>query len=140
MRFEFGCDKLHGEVWSIPMRTLAKRYGLSDNELRKICIALDIPLPARGHWAKVAAGQPILTPPLRPTDGRTCFVSDPPTSKTASPADAQQDSWLARMLTFEAASENTIVVLRELEKPDRLVATAATRTYSRFRARPCGAW
>jgi hypothetical protein len=33
------------------MNRLAAKYGISGNGLAKICRRLDIPYPARGHWA-----------------------------------------------------------------------------------------
>lgn len=45
-------DELYGLVWQTPMRTLAKRYGLSDVGLRKICKKHEIPTPPLGYWAK----------------------------------------------------------------------------------------
>lgn len=30
-------DKLFQEVWSVPMLQLAKRYGISNNGLKKVC-------------------------------------------------------------------------------------------------------
>jgi hypothetical protein len=56
--------KLFNEVWKEPMVTVAKRYGLSDNGLRKRCIKLEIPLPPVGYWAKIEAGKPV-TPKLK---------------------------------------------------------------------------
>ena len=50
-------EKLFNEVWKEPMITVAKRYGLSDNGLRKRCTKLEIPLPPVGHWAKLQAGK-----------------------------------------------------------------------------------
>ncbi len=50
---------LYEEVWSEPVTTVAARYGLSDNGLRKRCKALNIPLPPAGYWAKVKAGKPV---------------------------------------------------------------------------------
>lgn len=60
----FDRDALYEEVWRTPMATLAKQYGLSDQGLRKICVKLQIPLPIRGHWAKVAAGKAPTRPAL----------------------------------------------------------------------------
>ncbi len=48
---------LYDLVWSEPMVSLAKRFGLSDVGLAKACRALDVPLPYRGYWAKRAAGR-----------------------------------------------------------------------------------
>jgi hypothetical protein len=59
--------KLFDEVWAIPVTKLAKDYGLSDVGLRKICLALDVPLPPRGYWQKLAAGKKMPKPELRAT-------------------------------------------------------------------------
>lgn len=58
--------KLFDEVWNEPMTTVAKRYGISDNGLRKRCIKLEIPLPPIGHWAKLEAGKTVMTKPELP--------------------------------------------------------------------------
>jgi hypothetical protein len=44
-------------VWSQPVHTLAKDYGISDVGLRKICKRRDISTPGLGYWAKVAHGK-----------------------------------------------------------------------------------
>jgi len=48
---------LYERVWSTPMSTLAREFGLSDRGLAKICERHDIPRPPRGYWAKLEAGQ-----------------------------------------------------------------------------------
>lgn len=63
----FERQKLFDEVWATPVKTVAKKHGLSDVGLRKICIALDIPMPPRGYWAKLAAGKTVPKPPLHET-------------------------------------------------------------------------
>jgi hypothetical protein len=52
-------EALYNEVWSEPMNTVSKRYGMSDNGLRKHCKTLGIPMPSLGYWAKVQAGQTV---------------------------------------------------------------------------------
>src|SRR5215471_12316086 len=49
----------------------------SDNGLRKVCKALNFPLPHVGHWAKVAAGRNVPRIPLSDEAPRTTFVSRP---------------------------------------------------------------
>ncbi len=56
--------KLYNEVWSEPVTTVAERYGISDNGLRKRCIKLQIPLPPIGYWAKLKAGAKVPKPKL----------------------------------------------------------------------------
>ena len=49
--------ELYDLVWSKPMTHLAKELGLSDVGLRKICVKFGIPLPPRGHWARLQFGK-----------------------------------------------------------------------------------
>ncbi len=44
-------EELYEVVWSSPMIHAAKRFGLSDNGLRKACKNLGVPTPPRGYWA-----------------------------------------------------------------------------------------
>lgn len=67
----FERQKLFDEVWAKPITSLAKGYGLSDVGLRKICIALDVPMPPRGYWQKLAAGKTIPKPVLHETAATT---------------------------------------------------------------------
>lgn len=50
---------LYRLVWETPVTKLAKELGVSDVGLAKACRRHSIPLPARGHWAKVAAGHEV---------------------------------------------------------------------------------
>jgi len=49
--------ELYELVWAKPMTHLAKELGLSDVGLRKICVKFGIPLPLRGHWARLQVGK-----------------------------------------------------------------------------------
>lgn len=49
-------EELYELVWAEPMRSVAARLGISDVALGKACKRLGVPRPARGYWAKVAAG------------------------------------------------------------------------------------
>jgi hypothetical protein len=56
-------QELYDMVWSEPMTTLAKNFGISDVALAKRCRAVDVPIPYRGYWARKTAGQkPTQTP------------------------------------------------------------------------------
>lgn len=70
----FEREKLFDEIWTTPVTKLAKGYGLSDVGLRKICVALDVPLPPRGHWAKLAVGKASPKPALHKTTVPTTYV------------------------------------------------------------------
>ncbi|MEJ8756793.1 hypothetical protein WG947_07305 [Pontibacter sp. H259] len=55
---------LYNMVWKEPMTSISKKYNISDNGLRKICIKLQIPLPKAGHWMKLRAGKKVKVIPL----------------------------------------------------------------------------
>ena len=48
--------QLYEELWSTPLKTLAKKYGISDAALGKICRRLNVPRPGPGYWARIEAG------------------------------------------------------------------------------------
>lgn len=66
-------EQLFEKVWATPMQRLAKDFGLSDVGLAKICRRNEIPVPGRGYWQRLEAGQrpehPILSPSKRPRYG-----------------------------------------------------------------------
>lgn len=96
--------KLYEEVWSEPMTTVAVRYGVSDNGLRKRCKALNIPLPTAGYWAKVKAGKPV---PDRVPLPPTIYNSSDKTDKTdgTKPLAQKKDSILRYIDTEELTIE-----------------------------------
>lgn len=56
--------ELYDLVWSKPMTEVAKSIGLSDVAVAKRCRQVQVPVPPRGYWARVAAGQTPTKPPL----------------------------------------------------------------------------
>lgn len=57
-------EKLYKEVWAEPMIKVAQRYNVSDVALKKTCKKLNIPVPGRGYWSKIYAGEKIPIPQL----------------------------------------------------------------------------
>jgi hypothetical protein len=55
---------LFERVWSMPVDKLAREWGLSGRGLSKACSRLKVPVPPRGYWARVSAGQRIHRPKL----------------------------------------------------------------------------
>jgi hypothetical protein len=101
---------LYEEVWSEPLTKLGKKYGLSDNGLRKICKAMNIPLPAAGHWAKVFAGPQVLKTPL-PTDAKcTSYTSHAPGQANTAFHLPEDDAWLVEQDAYEERVEGAISV------------------------------
>jgi hypothetical protein len=60
-------ERLYAEVWSEPTQEVARRYGISDVDLSKVCKQLQIPKPPRGYWAKKQTARPVPVRPRLPT-------------------------------------------------------------------------
>ena len=67
---------------------VAKRYGISDVALAKICRKLDIPRPPLGYWMRKEHGcevEQAPLPPLRPGVDDVATISPPPPRPRLSP-------------------------------------------------------
>jgi hypothetical protein len=115
-------EQLYEQVWSVPLTQLCERYGLSDNGLRKVCKRLNVPVPARGYWAKVEAGHRVGKPKLPPVakQNATQIWSEPKREKTA--ADEADVAWLKERAAFETDPAHAIEVVM---KPRRWHAAIA---------------
>jgi hypothetical protein len=58
--------ELYEKVWTIPIRKVAKEYGVSDAAIGKTCRKLCIPVPGTGYWNKKAANRPVEPQPPLP--------------------------------------------------------------------------
>ena len=63
-RNTYNREKLYEEVWAKPVVEVAVQYGVSDVAIHKICKSLNVPVPPRGYWAKLRAGEKMKKPPL----------------------------------------------------------------------------
>lgn len=108
MSHQFERRALYEEVWATPLIRLCEKYGLSDNGLRRVCKAMNIPLPPAGHWAKLAAGKPVGRIALPRHADRTTFLSRPPPPREH--IDSADQAWLRGRLAFEALPEQQITV------------------------------
>ena len=60
-------EALYELVWTEPVSSLSKRFGLSGAGFSKLCRRIGVPMPARGHWARIRAGHSVSRPPLGST-------------------------------------------------------------------------
>jgi len=59
MQTNISREALYELVWTTPVKTLANQHGISDVAFAKTCKQHNIPLPTRGHWAKLEAGKKV---------------------------------------------------------------------------------
>jgi hypothetical protein len=107
---------LYKAVWELPLTTLGKQYGLSDNGLRKICKAMNIPLPKIGHWARVAAGHSVARVPLPLDCNRDTYVSNVQEKIVTSSEDGEDELWLKSREEFERDPANVVLVPGEVTR------------------------
>lgn len=101
-------DKLYEEVWSKPVIEVAAHYGVSDATILKTCKTLAVPVPSRGYWAKVSAGETVHKPPLKPTKGVTQKVG--------------QRTYVGTKITQSSIKAEKLEFLDEKEKKQVLLA------------------
>ena len=79
--------ELYKLVWSKPMTKLGAELGISDVGLAKACRRHTIPVPPRGHWAKLQAGKTSVQVPLPQPgmDMEVSFTTVPPARTSAPP-------------------------------------------------------
>jgi hypothetical protein len=53
---QYDRDELYRKAWERPLIKVAQEYGVSAVALGKACSKLLVPVPGRGHWAKLAHG------------------------------------------------------------------------------------
>lgn len=113
-------EKLYDEVWQEPVVVVARRYGISNIMVKKICRRLKVPVPPLGYWAKLRAGKPVERPPL-PPHGPTFFVGyfhEPRADDTElPPLSFLSDSVRQRILD----ASQTIMVSAQLIEPHALI-------------------
>jgi hypothetical protein len=84
-------EELYELVWSMPMTKAARRYSVSGSYLARVCTALRVPRPQRGHWAKLEVGRaPARTalPEALPGDQRLWSrEGDTPAPRVGAPID-----------------------------------------------------
>lgn len=57
-------EMLYELLWTAPVMEVARRLGVSDVALAKLCRRANIPIPHLGYWARIEAGQQIARTPL----------------------------------------------------------------------------
>lgn len=127
-RILFDRSTLYDEVWNEPMTIVAKRYEMSDVALHKICKKLNIPMPGRGYWAKLRAGEKAKKEPLPKSTGPQTYVSERPDDVERPSGEAREDPFAfldpaTRQRLEEVCS--SIVVPEQLTRPHPLVAELA---------------
>ena len=119
-------SELYAMVWDRPMTKVAAEIGISAVGLAKTCRRHDIPVPARGHWAKLDAGKlsPSIALPHREVETEVPVATSPRAGTKLSEGSIQ--AAVSKQLADAGGVETSIPMSPTLERPHLLVkATAA---------------
>jgi len=125
---------LYELVWSKPLVELAKDFGLSDVALAKRCRKLAIPVPGRGYWARVAAGQAPRQPPLKKREDQPLDYSALSFNAPREPSENQNSQ--PPGTAEEVALRERIVALRASPGTDHNPASPAVKRTAVLLKRP----
>jgi hypothetical protein len=106
-------QELYDRVWAEPVDTLAKEFRLSNVGLGKACRRHNLPVPARGYWARKAAGHKMRQPPLPPSKNGDETVTLLGSARPDPSAEAEPQA-VHRLIAFEMQPENRIIVPEDL--------------------------
>jgi hypothetical protein len=114
--------QLYEKVWSRPVWSLAKEWGISDVGLAKICKRNNIPRPGLGYWAKKQAGIRVQQKPLLKGNGDGVIEIRAHPSNNENTNQKETSFKVSKSLKRQLSS---IVVSKTLTEPHSLVKQTA---------------
>lgn len=130
---QYDREELYRKVWEQPLLRVAKEYGVSSVALGKTCRKLSVPVPGRGHLAKLAHGhEGVKKPPLLKLDKIPVIYRSPVSQKKETGSDQNEPEFAAinQLLSCGALNPTPIDIAA---RPHPLVRGAASRFRSQSR-------
>ena len=125
-KFIISREELYDQVWSKPLKVIAKKYHTTDYALRIICKKYQIPLPKSGHWMKIQFGKPVDVELLDENyDGpNDVSLSETPTPKNIITLSVEPSPVEALKNEIENDKKVSLIVPDRLTKPDKLIESS----------------
>lgn len=119
-------QELYDMVWTSSIRSLSKKFGISEFELRRICKNASIPLPANGYWSKIQYYKPVTRtelPENKTKEEKIIIIND------VSVDDPSSAEYTQKKITKELGgnSDQLLRVPDRLVNPDKLIVN--TKNY-----------
>lgn len=113
-RNTYNREKSYEEVWAKPVVEVAVQYGVSDVAIHKICKSLNVPVPPRGYWAKLRAGQKLKKTPLPAANGVKEIIG----ARTFKGVKATDSSSQPLAFLPESEREKVLLAAQQIKIPD----------------------
>jgi hypothetical protein len=129
---QYDREELYQKVWEQPLLKVAAEYGVSAVALGKTCRILSVPVPGRGHWAKLAHGHAgVERPPLPKLDKVPVIYRSPVAEKKPTGSDQNDPELAAINHLVSSGALNPPAI--DTARPHPLIRSTASRLRSRSR-------
>jgi hypothetical protein len=130
---QYDREELYRKVWERPVLKVAEEYGVSAVALGKTCRKLSVPVPGRGHWAKLAHGhQGAKKLPLPKLEKVPIIYRSPVVSKRTANSN-QEDPEFAAVSQLLASGSLAPLDVDLTIRPHPLIRSTISRLRSRSR-------
>ena len=133
MQAAYDREELYRKVWEQPLLKIAKEYGVSAVALGKTCKKLSVPVPGRGHWAKLAhRHKSVKQPPLPRLDKVPVIYRSPVVQRKPTMSDPNDSEFAAINQLLSSGALNP-PLLDSTARPHPLIRHTASLLRSRSR-------
>ena len=130
---QYDREELYRKAWEQPLLKVAEEYGVSSVALGKTCRKLSVPVPGRGHWAKLAHGRAgVKKPPLLKLDKVPVIYRSPVVQKKAA-SSGQDDPEFAAINHLLSSGALNPPPIDSTARPHPLIRGTASRLRSHSR-------
>jgi hypothetical protein len=119
--------ELYDLVWTESLPSLSKKYNVSYDDLRKLCIKMNIPLPKSGHWAKFHAGKEVFKEDLPDNYNGKKEITFPLEAEEKQMLEILQSPLVILQKEIERDNKSLLKVPSKLSDPDKLIIAAKNR-------------
>jgi hypothetical protein len=126
-------EELYRKVWEQPMLKVAEEYGVSAVALGKTCRKLSVPVPGRGHWAKLARGHAGSKKPPLPKLEKVPVIYRSPVEPKRPAISNQNDPEFSAINQLLSSGALNPPVLEVSARPPALIRHTASLLRSRSR-------
>jgi len=127
---QYDREELFRKVWEQPLLKVAKEYGVSAVALGKTCRKLSVPVPGRGHWAKLSHGHEGIKKPLLPKVDKVPLIYCSPAVQKKPTSCDQNDPEFAEINNLLSSGALNPPPIDPIARPHPLIRSTASRLRS----------
>ncbi len=130
---QYDREELYLKAWEQPLLKVAEDYGVSAVALGKTCRKLSVPVPGRGHWAKLAHGYAGVKKPPLPALDKVPVIYRSPVAQKKPISSHQNDPEFAAINNLVCSGALIPPTIDPTARPHPLIRCTASRLRSHSR-------